>query len=82
MAARPMTAYRDLVIETGGVRWEPCDWREVKAGDRVAPLSTWTLDVIEVNEDGSWEALNFDTGRVEHFDNRHGWNHLHRLVRR
>lgn len=65
------------------ITWEPCDWREVRAGDRVAPLASWTIDVLAIGADGSWIAVNLDRPReVTTFDNRHGWNNLYRLVDR
>jgi hypothetical protein len=55
--------YSQLVTETGNVRWEPVDWADIRKGDRIAPLASWTLDVIEVHEGGAVEAVNLDTGR-------------------
>ena len=45
------------------ITWEPVEWEDIEKGDRIAPLASWTLDVIEVHEGGAVEAVNLDTGR-------------------
>lgn len=71
--------YSQLVTETGTVRWEPVEWPDIVKGDRIAPLASWTLDVIEVHEGGAVEAVNLDTGRAIVFLTP--FEHVHRLVR-
>jgi outer membrane protein assembly factor BamB len=66
------------VIETGTVRWEPVDWEDIVVGDRIAPLASWSLDVVAV-ADGNVYALNLDTGHITTF--RTPLQGVHRLVR-
>jgi hypothetical protein len=51
------------VTETGNVRWEPVAWEDIKAGDRIAPLASWTLDIVHV-ADGVVYAKNLDNGSI------------------
>ena len=39
-------------IQTGTVRWEPVAWADIRPGDRIAPLASWTLDVVAVAVEG------------------------------
>lgn len=64
------------------IRWVPVDPTDVKAGDRIAPLASWTLDVLAVGTD-EWVVVNHDTMSVMTFPPpaRSGglFRHLHRL---
>lgn len=63
-------------------RWEAVLAADVRPGDRVAPLSTWTLDVVAVDRrDGAWIAKNHDTHRIERYPHPEQFTNLHRLVR-
>lgn len=59
--------------------WEPVDPADVKPGDRVAPLATWTLDVLEIRGD-VWKCLNNDTGGTTWVVGSR-FKNLYRLVR-
>lgn len=62
------------------ITWEPCEAADVTAGQRVAPLATWTLDVLIVDADGTWVCRNLDTRRLTVFPHAgFTFKNLHRL---
>lgn len=44
------------------IDWKEIPRSEVRAGMRVGPLASWSLDVAEVIPEG-WVCTNLDTGR-------------------
>ena len=58
-----MSAPHGRPIQTGNISWEPIEWEDIKAGDRIAPLASWTLDIVHVS-DGVVYAKNLDNGEI------------------
>jgi hypothetical protein len=62
------------------IDWVRCTADEVRPGDRVAPLSTWTLTVLAIAANGDWIAVNHDNNQVSLHRGPHRYRNLYRLV--